>query len=84
MEDTASALPRLTDAARSAFAIEVDIDDYIARGNPFSSSHATTEGGMLRESISIHLDSVIAGSARVSTAHVVPEMLAPDIEAALN
>lgn len=73
-----------SDGAMSMFAIEIDIDDYIARGNPFSSSHVPTAGGMLRESISIQSDAVIAGSTRVSTAHAAPKALTPDVADALK
>ncbi|MFM0091624.1 hypothetical protein PQR46_32490 [Paraburkholderia sediminicola] len=73
-----------SNGASGMFAIEVDIDDYIARGNPFTSSHVATAGGTLRESISIQSQAVIAGSALVSTAHAAPEPVSPDIADALK
>jgi hypothetical protein len=72
------------DGASSTYAIEVDIDDYIARGNRFTSSHVSNAGGMLRERISIRSAAVIAGSARVSTAHARPEAFSADIADALR
>lgn len=63
----------------SLFAMEVDVEDYIARGNPFTASHVATAGGLLRESIAVQSTAVIAGSARVSTAHASAEPLPSEI-----
>lgn len=73
-----------SDGVSSMFAIEVDIDDYIARGNPFDSTRVPTSGGMLQERIAIRSAAVIAGSARVSTLHAMPVPLPADVLDALK
>jgi hypothetical protein len=73
-----------SDGTSSVFAIEVDIDDYIARGNPFDSTRVATAGGMLQERIAIRSAAVIAGSARVSTIHAAPMPVPADISDALK
>jgi hypothetical protein len=66
------------------FAIQVDIDAYIARGNPFDSTHVATAGGMLQEKISVRSAAVLAGSARVSTIHATPTPVPQDIADAMT
>lgn len=73
-----------SDGTGSMFAIEVDIDDYIARGNPFDSTHVANAGGMLQEKISVRSAAVLAGSARVSTIHATPMPVPQDIADALK
>ncbi|MBB5420725.1 hypothetical protein [Paraburkholderia atlantica] len=66
------------------FAIEVDIHDYIARGNPYDATHVTTGRGRFSERVAIRTDSVIAGRARVHTAHAKPVPVPKEIAAALR
>jgi hypothetical protein len=66
------------------YAIEVDIDNFIARGNPYEPGQVSASGGRLRESISIRSKSIIAGRTRVHTAHAVPTPLSADLTAALT
>src|ERR1700741_2223562 len=40
-------------SAIAEYAIEVDMDDYIARGNPYEAGQVAASGARLRESISI-------------------------------
>lgn len=68
----------------AVFAMEVDVEDYVSRGNPFTTSHVATAGGLLRESIAIQSAAVIAGSARISTAHASAEPLPAEIAGALS
>jgi hypothetical protein len=66
------------------FPIEVDIQDYIARGNPYDATHLTTARGTYTERVAIRSDSVIAGRARVHTTHSEPQALPMDIALALR
>ncbi|MGF6292507.1 hypothetical protein [Paraburkholderia youngii] len=66
------------------FAIEVDIHDYIARGNPYDATHVTTGRGRFSERVAIRSESVIAGQARVHTIYAKPMPVPKDIADALR
>ncbi|ADG20911.1 hypothetical protein [Paraburkholderia atlantica] len=66
------------------FAFEVDIHDYIARGNPYDATHITTGRGTFSERVAIRSESVIAGRACVHTAHAKPVRVPKDIADALR
>ncbi|MBB5510623.1 hypothetical protein [Paraburkholderia atlantica] len=66
------------------FPIEVDFHDYIARGNPYDATHITTGRGTFSERVAIRSESVIAGRARVHTAHAKPVPVPKDIADALR
>lgn len=66
------------------FPIEVDIHDYIARGNPYDATHVTTARGAFTERVAIRSEFLIAGRSRVHTTHAKPEAVPADIVRALE
>ncbi|QCP50233.1 hypothetical protein FAZ95_14215 [Trinickia violacea] len=75
----------VTDVSGSfEYAIEVDVDDYIRRGNPYKASPITTARAKVTESISINSDDIVAGRTRVQSVHAKPSALSKDVAAALN
>ncbi len=72
----------VTDASGSSeYAIEVDTDDYIRRGNPYKTSPvAAVHTGL----ISINSDDIVAGRTRVQTVHARPSPLTEAVADALH
>lgn len=74
----------VTDATGSfEYAIEVDVDDYITRGNPFDAGQVSSTGTRVIERISLKSENVIAGRARVHTVHASPNVPSPEVATAL-
>jgi hypothetical protein len=74
----------VTDAAGSfEYPIEVDVDDYIRRGNPFDSGQVSSTGTRVIERISLKSENVVAGRARVHTVHASPKELSPAVATAI-
>ncbi|MFC0402985.1 hypothetical protein [Paraburkholderia rhizosphaerae] len=68
----------------SAYDIEVDLEDYVRRGNPYHASHAAVTGTRVRETIYISSDTIIAGRTRVQTTHAVPKPLSEELADAIG
>jgi len=77
--------PVVTDASGSfEYEIEVDVDEYIRRGNPYKTSPLVPARTGVRESISINSDDIVAGRTRVQTVHAKPGTLTKEAAAALD
>jgi hypothetical protein len=70
-------------ARHEAYDIEVDVDDYVRRGNPYEASQSAVTGSRVRETISIRSDAIIAGRTRVQTTHAVPKPLTVEVTDAI-
>jgi hypothetical protein len=70
-------------AKHEMYDIEVDVDDYVRRGNPYQASHAVVTGSRVRETISISSNAIIAGRTRVQTTHAVPKPLSDEMADAI-
>jgi hypothetical protein len=66
-----------------AYDIEVDVEDYVRRGNPYDASHTAVTGSRVRETITIRSDAIIAGRARVQTTHAIPKPLSTELADAI-
>jgi hypothetical protein len=74
----------VTDATGSfEYPIEVDVDDYIRRGNPFDTDQVSSTGTRVIERISLKSEHVIAGRARVHTVHASPKEPSPEVATAI-
>src|SRR5579863_4367174 len=77
--------PVVTDASGSfEYEIEVDVDEYIRRGNPYKTSPLVPARTGVRESISINSDDIVAGRTPVQTVHAKPGTLTKEAAAALD
>ncbi|MFM0742144.1 hypothetical protein PQQ51_33390 [Paraburkholderia xenovorans] len=65
------------------FPLEFDLHDYLLQGRPYESSPVPAAGGRFREEISISSDRIIAGNARVHTAHAQPHALSVEVADAI-
>jgi len=72
------------DAGHSGYDIEVDLEDYVRRGNPYHASHTAVTGSSVRETISISSNTIIAGRTRVQTTHAVPKPLSAELADAIG
>ena len=66
-------------SGHSTYDIEVDVEDYVRRGNPYDASHSAVTGSRVRETITIRSDAIIAGRTRVQTMHAVPKPLSTEL-----
>jgi hypothetical protein len=72
-----------TAVGHGMYGIEVDVDDYVRRGNPYEASHVAATGLRVRETISIRSDAIIAGRTRVQTTHAAPSPLSAELANAI-
>ncbi|MEX3969771.1 hypothetical protein [Paraburkholderia caribensis] len=73
------------DADESAlFPIEIDLQDYIERGNPHEATPVVTGRGRFTQRFKIRSELVLAGLTRVHTSHSKPVAVPRDIARALR
>jgi hypothetical protein len=65
------------------YEIEVDIEDYVRRGNPYDATHSQVTSMRVRETISIRSDAIIASRTRVQTVHAAPKPLSAELTEAI-
>src|ERR1700755_2376878 len=70
-------------AKHEMYDIEVDVDDYMRRGNPYEASPSAATGARVREPISISAAAIIAARTRVQTIHATPKPLTVEVAEAI-
>lgn len=68
---------------RHMYAVEVDLGDYLRRGNPYDAGTVAAARGGLRETIAVRSENIVLGRTRVQTIHSSPVPLTKEVAAAL-